>query len=288
VCAPWQRLPGWFQAVPSLTYLLAIALLRDATGGAATGFGPLLLLPVFYVALYGTRRQLTVVLAGIAAVFYAPMVAIGGESYPSTGWRGSALFLVVAAIIGFTVRDLIARLRGVLDERKELAAQLERLAATDALTGVANRRSWEAALADAVRDAGDRGLPLSVAVLDLDHFKKVNDVHGHQHGDRVLREATAAWGSQLRAGDLLARVGGEEFVILLRGCSLHAALAATERVRAATPGNQTCSAGIAQWDGSEAPGALLARADELLYLAKRRGRDRSVTQDAAKPALRVA
>jgi diguanylate cyclase (GGDEF)-like protein len=255
--------------------------LRDAAGGSLSGFGPLALLPVFWVALYGTWPQLTAVLGGVVAVFYVPMLAIGGDAYPVESWRGGALYAVVAAIVGYTVQDLIARLRAVLDERNELTTQLGRLAETDPLTGLANRRAWDQALRDAIRAAQEHGTAVCVAVLDLDHFKHVNDSYGHARGDLLLRDAAAAWRAALRPGDFVARLGGEEFAVLLTGCRLAGALAVTERVRAATPSGQTCSAGIVEWDRSESPAALLARADRLLYQAKQRGRDRSVTEPAS-------
>jgi diguanylate cyclase (GGDEF)-like protein len=289
IALPWSRLPSWLQPLPSFAYLLAVALLRDAAGGATAGFGPLLLLPVFWVALYGTRPQLTAVLAGVAATYYVPLVAVGGPDYPLEGWRGGALFVVVAAIIGYTVQDLIARLRSVLAERTELTARLEQLAGTDPLTGLANRRTWDEALAAAIRDAARHDRPVCVAVLDLDHFKRVNDEHGHAHGDRVLRGSAAAWQRELRPADLVARLGGEEFALLLADCTLAGARAVTERVRAATPSGQTCSAGIVMWNRSETPSCLLARADRLLYAAKQQGRDRSVTEaEPAARALRLA
>jgi diguanylate cyclase (GGDEF)-like protein len=287
VVAPWRRLPSWVQSLPSFVYLLAVALLRDAVGGASSGVGPLLLLPVFWVALYGTRRQLAAVLAAVAATFYVPMLAIGGTEYPTTGWRSGALFVVVAAIIGYTVQDLIARLRSVLAERTELMARLEQLAGSDPLTGLANRRAWDEALLGAIRDAARHERRLCVAVLDLDHFKRVNDEHGHAFGDRVLRESAAAWQRELRPADLVARLGGEEFGVLLTDCALAPALSVTERVRAATSNGQSCSAGIAEWNGRESPADLLARADRLLYEAKQQGRNRSVVEsaDANAPEL---
>jgi diguanylate cyclase (GGDEF)-like protein len=279
VLVPWNRVPAWVQPLPALTYLLVVALLRDAAGGAASGFGPLLLLPLFWLALYGTRAQLVAVLAGMAAVFYLPMLTLGEPAYPASGWRTGALFVVVSAIIGYTVQSLVARLRTVLSERAELLRRLETLAATDPLTGLGNRREWDAALERALATRR----PLSIAVLDLDHFKRVNDTQGHQHGDRVLRAAAEAWSTQLRPGDVLARMGGEEFCVLLPDCALDGAVSVIERVRAATPLGQTCSAGVVEWDGEENAAALARRADLLLYQAKQAGRDRT----AAAPAPRL-
>jgi diguanylate cyclase (GGDEF)-like protein len=275
VAAPWRSLPAWSPVVPAFAYLLAVALLRDATGGAATGFGPLMLLPVFWLALYGTRGQLLAMLVGVMTVFYAPLLLIGGAAYPVVGWRAGALFVVVAAIIGLSTHELIRRLRALLAERAELLTSFERLARTDALTGLPNRRAWEDALGTAFAAALRSDRAVSIAVIDLDHFKALNDRHGHPYGDRVLAACAAAWNAELRPGDLLARLGGEEFGLLL-DCRLDAACAVIARLRAATPYHQTCSAGVTEWDHAEATEDLLARADRLLYQAKEQGRDRAV------------
>jgi diguanylate cyclase (GGDEF)-like protein len=113
-------------------------------------------------------------------------------------------------------------------------------------------------------------------MLDLDHFKRFNDERGHQAGDRLLKQAASAWAGRLRVIDVLARYGGEEFALALPGCGLEDALALVEGLRSATPGGQTCSAGVATWDGQEGPEELLGRADRALYSAKRAGRDRTV------------
>jgi diguanylate cyclase len=118
------------------------------------------------------------------------------------------------------------------------------------------------------------GLPLSVAMLDLDHFKRFNDQHGHQAGDRLLTQAAALWRAQLRDQDYLARYGGEEFCAMVTGRTAPEAIDVIERLLAATPDGQTFSAGLADWDGVESPESLLARADEALYHAKRSGRNR--------------
>lgn len=285
--APWERLPRAVRLVPPLLYVAAVALMRDAAGGAVSGFGPLYLLPVLWVALYGTRGELVVILAGVAAAFYVPLLAIGGHAYPLVGWRAGGLFVMVASIIGLTAHGLIARLRAVSGEREELAERFRRLAVTDPLTGLPNRRAWDAELARTLSAARVTGTSVCVAVLDLDHFKRLNDAYGHAHGDDVLRAAACAWEARLRPSDLLARVGGEEFGLLLT-CPLGEALAAVERVRTAMPPGATCSAGVAEWDGEEEADALLARADAMLYRAKAEGRDRTVpAAPADAPALRL-
>jgi diguanylate cyclase (GGDEF)-like protein len=118
-------------------------------------------------------------------------------------------------------------------------------------------------------------------MLDLDHFKQYNDRRGHQAGDGLLREAAASWRLALRPYDMLARYGGEEFSVVLPGCTIEDALALVERLRAGTPEGESCSAGLAEWDGREPAEALVGRADAALYQAKRAGRDRAVVANAA-------
>jgi diguanylate cyclase (GGDEF)-like protein len=127
------------------------------------------------------------------------------------------------------------------------------------------------------------GVPLHLALLDVDHFKRFNDTHGHQAGDLLLKSAAAAWKAQLREGDMLARYGGEEFTALLVGCSQAEAVAVLERVRAATPLGETVSVGVAQWDGRQTPEQLIGLADEALYQAKHQGRNRVVAAPAPAP-----
>jgi len=148
-----------------------------------------------------------------------------------------------------------------------------RLARTDSLTGVPNRRAWDEELPRELARAAWSGQPMCVALLDLDHFKQYNDRHGHQAGDRFLKEAAAAWQAVVRKTDMVTRYGGEEFAILLPDCDLEDAMEIADRLRTAQP-EGTCSLGIAQWDGREDVTALVARADRALYAAKEAGRDR--------------
>ncbi|MDF2740745.1 MAG: hypothetical protein K0S88_2113 [Actinomycetia bacterium] len=120
----------------------------------------------------------------------------------------------------------------------------------------------------AVRAARRDGVPLAVAILDLDHFKDFNDQHGHQAGDRLLKSATSAWSRTLRTTDLLCRYGGEEFGVLLPAATTDQAAEVLERLRAVTPQGQTFSAGLAGWDGQAVSDELVARADRALYAAK--------------------
>lgn len=186
------------------------------------------------------------------------------------------------------VGPFVARYLRAGDAEAAALAALADLAQRDPLTGLANRRTFEEALRREVARARRSGAPLAVAALDVDHFKRVNDAHGHPAGDAVLAAVAARAAAALRAGDLLARVGGEEFAALLPGAGLAAAAEVAERVRAAIAGapleadgrslSVTASLGCAALEPSDPDGAaLLARADARLYQAKRAGRDRVVS-----------
>jgi diguanylate cyclase (GGDEF)-like protein len=145
----------------------------------------------------------------------------------------------------------------------------------DALTGLPARRAWDAELPRELARARRRAYVVSVALVDLDRFALVA-ADGAQAADRLLTAAAAAWKAELRAGDVIARYGGDEFAVLLPACGPEHALVVLERLRGATPWAQTCSVGTTWWDGLEGLDPLVARADRALRLAKALGRDRVV------------
>jgi len=168
-------------------------------------------------------------------------------------------------------------------ERGDLLEQLARAADRDQLTGLANRRRWDELSGVEVSRARRSGLPLTLLLLDLDHFKVFNDTFGHGTGDALLRDFGSAASGCLRDGDLIARWGGEEFAVALPACTAEGARPVAERILAAVPHGQTATVGIAQWVPGESVGDTLARADAALYCGKRAGRDRAVL--AGQPAL---
>ena len=160
---------------------------------------------------------------------------------------------------------------------REHSQALRRLALHDSLTGAVNRRGFMDRLAQAQQQ---QQALLSLVMIDIDHFKRINDRHGHAAGDGVLREVAARLRRQMRCADLLGRLGGEEFALLLPATDLAGARAQAELARQALrrepmaiAGTVTASFGVAQWDGSESAADWLHRADLALYEAKRRGRD---------------
>lgn len=191
------------------------------------------------------------------------------------GRRGKAV-----AIFG-TVQDVTETVENarILESARSAA---ERVANTDMLTGLPNRRHTLAILDQVLCEARQQGTPLAVAIFDIDHFKQINDSHGHAAGDDVIRRVGQRAKASLREEDLVGRFGGEEFVCILRGRSALSAELVAERVRKAVqtdsesgdgPG-ATISIGLAIFADEETPQDLLQRADKALYMAKRGGRNR--------------
>jgi diguanylate cyclase (GGDEF)-like protein len=423
-----SRRHGWLAVVPSaLLLLIAVGLVRNSAGGIPSGASALAILPVFQTALYSpSRRDLLLVLGGLALLFVLPVLIFGPPAYPHTQYRAALLAVAVDGIIGLATQRLVARVRhqakesrsrehmleqvgGVVhrlfdspqpridvceaartissasaallyeptmegdqlmctalagidlpaanlnvDRRSaayeafrsgrqrlvtqdveahighidlwiasgrpasvlyqpllhgnnrlgvlvigwpnelraegpratvaallahEVAAVIARAdvmddltdeAQTDGLTGLPNRRTWDEHLTRIANNVEQ----WAIAILDLDHFKEFNDTYGHPAGDRLLKETAAAWRDQLRAGDFLARIGGEEFGLLLPDCDIETAVEVIDRLRRTVTHRRTCSAGLTAHAPGDSAETAIARADHALYQAKAEGRNR--------------
>lgn len=190
----------------------------------------------------------------------------------------------MAARIAFTQEDLRRQVASATAELRQQKEAAERAARIDALTGVANRRAFTEIAEAEVHRALRYGTPLSLVLIDVDHFKSINDQHGHPTGDAALAAFAEILGQAVREVDVVGRWGGEEFVILLPGTGAGEALPVAERMRAATAGSRlqfqgrqivyTASFGVAEFHAADADFYhLLSRADTALYEAKKRGRD---------------
>jgi diguanylate cyclase (GGDEF)-like protein len=181
----------------------------------------------------------------------------------------------------------------VLDitQRKRAEREIHILATTDSLTGIANRREFSLILGTEMNRARRYGTPLSLAMYDLDHFKRVNDTWGHDAGDVVLQSVTRLVKQHIRSADVPARWGGEEFMVLMPQSDLSAAASAAEKLRQAVAshrfgkaGNITASFGVTGLAPQDDFNSLLKRVDDALYQAKARGRNRveTLAADAGK------
>jgi diguanylate cyclase (GGDEF)-like protein len=175
--------------------------------------------------------------------------------------------------------SLLAAQAAVAIEREELRSRVGALALSDPLTGLGTRRTWDDELPRELARARRSESPMSIAVLDLDHLSAFNMLRGEQEGDRLVKESAASWRSQLREVDMIARLEGAEFGVILPDCGLGEACDVLERVRAITPRGQTASAGVARWDGEEPADLLLARCADALAAAKSAGRDMTIAAD---------
>lgn len=271
VLVPAHRVHPAGSVVLTAVFCVAVGLLREAGGGAQSGYVALLLIPIVWQALYGGRVELFATLAFVAATWVIPIVLFGDPRYPASQWRGAVLFTVIGGGIGLLLADSTRARNRLLD-------QLHAAATTDALTGVANRRAWAEVLDREIAQSDRSGQPLSVALIDIDHFKRYNDEHGHNAGDELLVALAHGWRDALRDGDALARWGGEEFVVLFPDTRSDHAVEATVRLLETCAG-VSCSAGVTTWRSGQSPQALLGEADRLLYVAKDAGRNRVATDE---------
>ena len=252
-----------------------------------------------------TPRQFRAGLVAVAAGLAVALVAVR-DRFGHIGTSGAEialiwLFFVLAVHQMTVIGGRFSALRAQLSARnRELSVALEQLrtlATVDDLTGVANRRALMTAVTAEQARAERDGRPFGVAILDVDRFKEVNDTHGHATGDVVLAELAAVASRDVRAADLFARFGGEEFALLLTAPTTPAAATtAVERIRAAVEAHRfdavadghgvTVSAGVACWRPGDTAESLLARADGRLYEAKAGGRNRTVAGAAVVGATR--
>ncbi|MDR9440527.1 MAG: diguanylate cyclase [Halomonas sp.] len=195
-----------------------------------------------------------------------------GDIYPL--WQSITAVVDAAG----EVRNFVAVFHNIA-ERKRMEKELEHQATRDHLTGAHNRRAFDVAVRQALHQAEQGDEPFTLLLFDIDHFKSVNDTHGHDTGDEILKQLTRQVGHSLRSTDLLARWGGEEFTILLPDTQLRGATTFAERLRCQVAETRfqglsiTISIGITQYRPGDSLDDLIVRADEALYRAKEAGRN---------------
>lgn len=281
---PWDRWPRRATIAYPVLALALLGVVGLLSSGAGSAYVPTYTLWFVYVGATQTAGTSWFVAPLSAAVWVL-------NSWPMSAQKSVRLALVV--IVWALVADIVAvRAQQFADQSQDLSHQAE----TDPLTGLANRRALLRVLATLRH--GD-----AVAVIDIDHFKQVNDTWGHDAGDKVLVALAELLSSAVRSGDLAARLGGEEFVLLLRrpqrqpqdtdGTSqpLHA-LDVLDRLRADWSGEHptiTWSAGVCVHRAGDDPELAMSRADQALYAAKHGGRDQVVAcERSAQPVARPA
>jgi diguanylate cyclase (GGDEF)-like protein len=202
-----------------------------------------------------------------------------------------ALSVTSPALNAFTAEDqLLVRLLANCSAPAVERARLKRLTMFDHITMAFTHRYLYPRIAEEIDRAKRTGSPVSLLLIDLDHFKRVNDRYGHAAGDEALRLFAERVRANVRRIDILIRRGGEEFVLIMPATAAVQALASAERIQEQLSGqplllgagvslNQTVSIGVATWDGTESPERLAERADLAMYDAKRAGRDRVVASE---------
>lgn len=232
-------------------------------------------------------------LAPILILLVRPLIEGQSLYYMITGM--AVCFVLLMVHVGIQIHHNLARMVKLQAENQQLIRQLENMATTDALTGVYNRRYFLLAAEQELQRCRRYQHPVSLLMIDVDHFKSINDNGGHAAGDQVLRRLAAVLVGELRRSDMIGRLGGEEFALLLPETNLAMASLIAERIRsrvaAARFGQQgqelqiTLSLGLAEAGGEiTSLQALMERADKRMYRAKQLGRNRVVSRNDSEAA----
>src|SRR3954468_3204880 len=270
--AGYDALPEWSAGLFAFSGTVLLVWTVWAGGPGAQSLAPLLALPVAYAAYFLSKAELGLV----------GLLSIGGYVAASLAGPGVPAARVVVAAAGIAATaGLVGMLRA---NANRLIWRLSDAAVTDALTGLMNRRGFEELIATELERARRSSQPISLIIGDLDHFKTLNDTYGHGAGDRALEQLSLILDTAKRRIDTAARIGGEEFAVVLPDSDHHAAYLLAERMRREVretfmyePYELTISLGVATFPThASSVEALVEQADEALYAAKALGRDRTM------------
>jgi len=272
------RLPRWGLAPLGALGVVLIAYALTATTGAGDG-AVLYMWPVLWTTFFFGRRGAIAIVACIGVAHAITLLLLpAASSYPGR-WVDVMVSVTVVAIVVLTL----------VNRNDQLLTRLAEEARTDTLTGLMNRRGFEERAALELAHARRDGRVVAVVAFDIDYFKRVNDEWGHEIGDRVLERIGRLLSQESRDIDVAARFGGEEFVVLLPGCSSVDAEAFADRVRAKLEHGETeglptvrMSAGVLAAVAPRNVEVMLQGADSALYSAKRTGRDRTVVAEQSE------
>jgi diguanylate cyclase (GGDEF)-like protein len=299
---------GWSQrfedpvlAMPHGMVSILIIVLAYVLIGEYRGDTIILLAQAVAVAMFRLRPRQCLILGGWAALCVSlaqfGLVWSGEPGFSLqrglTHFTVSAVSLMALAVVAMWISAMRVRISRQADELRQTLVQAQALATTDMLTGLLNRRAMTDQLESELARVSRSGSPVCVALIDIDHFKKVNDHYGHRMGDEVLRAFASLAQGDLRQVDQLGRWGGEEFLLMMPHVDASQAWVAVERLRnriAAHPmgdsGNLTVtiSAGVAQFSPGESLDRWIERADQVLYQAKQAGRNRCLIAEMPQAA----
>jgi diguanylate cyclase (GGDEF)-like protein len=288
--------------VPQLLYAVGCTAAAYRIAGAGHGVALLMVAIVLMFGMFGLKRRQAWLICAYTVATFALAMHLGVAAQPgvyeprvqASYFVSLVLFVCGLMAVSGRVAAMRQRLRAQRTELVQAFERIHRLATQDELTGLPNRRAMTDLLEAEQHRSARAGHQWSVAVLDVDHFKRVNDFHGHAAGDEALRTVARVCAAMVRKYDSVSRWGGEEFVLLFRDIDPQLAVAAAERVRTRLEVTPVCygdtifavhaSIGVAAHRRGEDAARTLSRADRALYEAKASGRNRVLGGIAAEPS----